>query len=138
MTTDKPNIDELDEILNDLAPLHDDGDYGVCASNFSICQVCGRKEYFMNIAFHPCTHTAVSRWVPQECDCEIGKRITEAKAKLHSMLIEAENRGKASCDIAADQPNDVHIGYFNKGFEAGVRKCREAMPEKQEGEHERL
>lgn len=55
------------------------------------------------------------------------QEVNEAKAALHSMLIEAENRGRATCDIAEDQPNDVHIRYFNLGVKNGRQRALEEL-----------
>lgn len=46
---------------------------------------------------------------------------------------------QANCNnIAEDQPNVVHIRYFNSGFEAGVRKTEALIADREKAALERI
>src|SRR5690348_7164016 len=127
MTTDKLNIDELDEILLPFrnlrysqavsdchnAPIKLDGNYTWH------CGKCGRPA------------PTSENWHVATTDPAIEK----AKAALHSMLIEAENRGGVR-----ELQNLPAYKYGNWGAMSNewIDSRVKALTNKQEGEHERL
>jgi len=44
------------------------------------------------------------------------QNLTEPKKKLEA---EAEKAARYNCNVSEDQPNDVHIGFFNEGYKRG-------------------
>lgn len=45
--------------------------------------------------------------------------LTEINDQLEKLEAEAEKAARYNCNAFKDQPNDVHIGFFNEGYKRG-------------------